>query len=47
MHRAIQEGANVKGYHLWTFMDNWSWTNAYKTATDLYLSTLTKRRTND
>ena len=42
VHRAIQEGANVKGYHLWTFMDNWSWTNAYKTATDLYLSTLTK-----
>lgn len=30
VHRAIQEGANVKGYHLWTFMDNWSWTNAYK-----------------
>lgn len=30
VHKAIQEGANVKGYHLWTFMDNWSWTNAYK-----------------
>ncbi|GLI90244.1 6-phospho-beta-glucosidase GmuD [Bacillus subtilis] len=30
IHRAIQEGSNVKGYHLWTFMDNWSWTNAYK-----------------
>src|SRR5699024_331008 len=30
VHRAIQEGANVKGYHVWTFMDNWSWLNAYK-----------------
>ncbi|MED5053085.1 MULTISPECIES: glycoside hydrolase family 1 protein [Anoxybacillaceae] len=30
VHRAIQEGVHVKGYHLWTFMDNWSWTNAYK-----------------
>ncbi|ATU28611.1 glycoside hydrolase family 1 protein [Bacillus velezensis] len=30
VHRAIGEGSNVKGYHLWTFMDNWSWTNAYK-----------------
>jgi len=29
-HRALEEGANVKGYHLWTFMDNWSWSNAYK-----------------
>lgn len=30
VHRAIQEGSQVKGYHLWTFLDNWSWTNAYK-----------------
>ena len=30
MHRALEEGSNVKGYHLWTFMDNWSWSNAYK-----------------
>jgi 6-phospho-beta-glucosidase len=30
VHKAIQEGSNVKGYHLWTFMDNWSWSNAFK-----------------
>lgn len=30
LHRALIEGCNVKGYHLWTFMDNWSWANAYK-----------------
>lgn len=30
LHKAISEGCNVKGYHLWTFIDNWSWTNAYK-----------------
>ena len=28
--KAIQEGANIKGYHLWTFIDCWSWINAYK-----------------
>ncbi|HEX5351468.1 MAG TPA: glycoside hydrolase family 1 protein, partial [Trichococcus sp.] len=30
VHQALQEGCNVKGYHMWTCMDNWSWTNAYK-----------------
>jgi len=30
LHKAIQEGCNAKGYHLWAFMDNWSWMNAYK-----------------
>lgn len=30
LHKAIGEGCNVKGYHMWTFIDNWSWTNAYK-----------------
>lgn len=30
LHQAIQEGANCLGYHMWTCMDNWSWTNAYK-----------------
>ncbi|GHH97882.1 glycoside hydrolase family 1 protein [Neobacillus kokaensis] len=30
VHKGLKEGANCLGYHLWTFMDNWSWANAYK-----------------
>lgn len=30
VHKALEEGSNVKGYHMWTFMDSWSWNNAYK-----------------
>lgn len=30
LHRAIEEGSNCVGYHVWTFIDNWSWLNAYK-----------------
>lgn len=30
LNKAIQEGANCIGYHMWTCLDNWSWTNAYK-----------------
>lgn len=30
VHKAIDEGVNCRGYHLWTFIDNWSWLNAYK-----------------
>jgi len=30
IHKAIKEGCNCNGYHLWTLVDNWSWQNAYK-----------------
>jgi len=30
LHQAIEEGANCLGYHLWTFIDCWSWANSYK-----------------
>ena len=29
-HRAIEEGSNCVGYHMWATMDNWSMSNAYK-----------------
>ena len=30
VHKAIQEGANLIGYHMWAIYDCWSWINAYK-----------------
>ncbi|WP_040214361.1 glycoside hydrolase family 1 protein, partial [Clostridium polynesiense] len=36
LHKTIEEGSNCFGYHLWTFMDNWSWCNAYKNRYGLY-----------
>lgn len=36
LHKGISEGSNCFGYHLWTFMDNWSWLNAYKNRYGFY-----------
>ena len=36
LHKGISEGSNCFGYHVWTFMDNWSWLNAYKNRYGLY-----------
>lgn len=30
IHKAIEEGANCVGYHMWTPIDCWSWLNSYK-----------------
>lgn len=30
LHQGIEEGSNCFGYHLWTPIDCWSWTNAYR-----------------
>lgn len=36
IHQAINEGSACFGYHCWTFIDNWSWMNAYKNRYGLY-----------
>ena len=46
LHKGIEEGANCKGYHLWTPIDCWSWTNAYKNRYGLIsLDLKTQKRT--
>lgn len=30
LYRGMQEGSRCTGYHVWTFVDCWSWLNAYK-----------------
>lgn len=46
LHGAMEEGCNVKGYHLWSFMDNWSWMNAYKNRYGFFSVDIeTKKRT--
>ena len=36
VHKAIQDGVNCKGFHIWTYVDNWSWLNAYKNRYGIY-----------
>jgi beta-glucosidase len=44
--KAIEDGCNIKGYHLWTFIDCWSWINAYKNRYGLVsLDLKTQKRT--
>jgi len=30
VHRAVTAGANVRGYYMWSLLDNFSWVNGYK-----------------
>lgn len=36
LHKAMEEGSNCLGYHMWTFVDCWSWINAYKNRYGFY-----------
>ena len=36
VHKAINDGVNCVGYHMWTYIDNWSWLNAYKNRYGIY-----------
>lgn len=46
LHKGIQAGANCFGYHIWTYIDNWSWRNAYKNRYGLVsLDLKTQKRT--
>ncbi|KAE8702270.1 hypothetical protein F3Y22_tig00110483pilonHSYRG00019 [Hibiscus syriacus] len=44
--RAIRKGANVRGYFLWTLMDNFEWAGGYSSRFGLYyVDRLTMKRT--
>lgn len=46
VHQAIEEGCAIRGYHLWTFIDCWSWINSYKNRYGLVsLDLKTQKRT--
>lgn len=36
LHQAIAEGSQCLGYQMWTFIDCWSWQNAYKNRYGFY-----------
>ncbi|EOT49400.1 MULTISPECIES: glycoside hydrolase family 1 protein [Enterococcus] len=36
LHKGISEGSHCFGYHAWTFIDCWSWLNAYKNRYGFY-----------
>jgi 6-phospho-beta-glucosidase len=36
LNKGISEGSNCFGYHVWTFLDNWSWLNEYKNRYGLF-----------
>ena len=49
LHKGIEEGSNCFGYHSWTPIDCWSWSNAYKNrygyiAVDLATQKKTKKK---
>lgn len=46
VHQAIEDGVNVTGYLLWSFLDNWEWAQGYpKRFGIVYVDYPTQRRT--
>lgn len=45
MRRAYDEGADIRGYFLWTFLDNFEWSEGYKERFGMiYVDFMTQRR---
>ncbi len=36
LHKAIEQGSSCFGYHMWTFVDCWSWLNGYRNRYGFY-----------
>jgi len=36
LHRGIEAGSNCFGYHMWTYIDCWSWLNGYRNRYGFY-----------
>ena len=46
IHKAIEAGADVRGYYMWSLLDNFSWINGYKKRYGfLYVDRETQQRT--
>lgn len=43
LNQAIAEGCHCFGYHMWTFVDCWSWLNAYKNRYGFYRVDITNQ----
>lgn len=46
LHRAVSEGVPVRGYFLWSFLDNFEWADGFEKRFGIvYVEFLTQKRT--